>query len=417
MPPIKRKRMAISDTDEDTSDDDWVPDSTSTLTSTSTSTLTLTLTLKKKISASNHCKDIKTRCYDLLRQYEQDPDNNGTGLTIVQLILQLPHKQALNVNANANVTTILENSWIKMESAVYGHREAKLEILQYHTSCLLGVNSGSGSRVLGLVGPPGVGKTTLVVNGVSNALDLPFYQMSIGGLKDVTFFTGSLPCWKGSHQGVFADILIRHGHRAIVYIDEIDKVATETALDIYGWLTHAVDPMANKHIRDNFLGIDLDLSGLTFIFSYNDADMLPAPLRDRIKEVHLVGFTKEEKVAIAHKYIIPDCLSRYRLTIKDIIFTDKIITELHSRDTSEGGVRKLKKLYESVIDRIMLRVSCTKEGFNYYLHRISDSSSTNLSSKVCAASGKSVCFEHLQPIKSNFPLTIRSSDLPPLVQV
>ena len=84
--------------------------------------------------------------------------------------------------------------------------------------------------------------------------------------------------------------------------------------------------------------------------------------------------TKEEKVTIAHKYIIPDCLSRYRLTIKDIIFTDKIITELHSRDTSEGGVRKLKKLYESVIDRIMLRISCTKEGFNYYLHRISNSS-------------------------------------------
>jgi ATP-dependent Lon protease len=415
MPPIKRKRIAISDTDEDASDDEWVPDSNSTLTSNR---------LKKQVAASTHCKDIKTRCYDLLRQYEQDPDNNGTGLTTVQLILQLPHKQALNVNAHEpdlNVTSILENSWIKMESAVYGHREAKLEILQYHTSCLLGVNSGSGSRVLGLVGPPGVGKTTLVVNGVSNALDLPFYQMSIGGLKDVTFFTGSLPCWKGSHQGVFADILIRHGHRAIVYIDEIDKVASETALDIYGWLTHAVDPMANKHIRDNFLGIDLDLSGLTFIFSYNDADMLPAPLRDRIKEVHLVGFTKEEKVAIAHKYIIPECLSRYRLTIKDIIFTDKIITELHSRDTSEGGVRKLKKLYESVIDRIMLRISCTKEGFNYYLNRIShsgsphshsNSSSMDESKGSGSAAATQVCFQHLQPIKSKFPLTIRSSDLP-----
>jgi ATP-dependent Lon protease len=292
-----------------------------------------------------------------------------------------------------------------MNEAVYGHLPAKLEILQYHTASLLSNGKKTGSRVLGLVGPPGVGKTSLVVNGVSAALNLPFYHMSIGGMRDVTYFTGSLPCWKGSHQSVFADILISHGHQAIVYIDEIDKVASETAQDIYGWLTHAVDPLANNRIRDSFLGVDLDLSGLTFIFSYNESDMLPAPLRDRINEVRLNSFSPEEKKIIAKQFIIPECLMGYGLTTLDIVFADNIISEINISDSGEG-VRQLKKLYQTIIDRIMLRIACTKEGLNNYKARV------NLPIQACKGDNKNNnFFDFLLPIKSSLPYTVKPTDI------
>ena len=395
MPPLKRKHAA-SDTEDD--DESWLP-----------SSLRKSSNVKKQVTTSKHSPEIKAHCLRLLEQYEQDPDNNGTGLQAVNIILQLPQHDKKDkdrsLSAASSITTILEDSLMKMNTAVYGHPDAKLEILQYHTSRLLGKGKG-GSRVLGLVGPPGVGKTSLVVNGVSNALNLPFFQMSIGGMRDVTYFTGSLPCWKGSHQSVFADILISHGHEAIVYIDEIDKVASETALDIYGWLTHAVDPLANHKIRDSFLGMDLDLSGLTFIFSYNEADMLPEPLRDRIKEVHLCRFTTQEKIAIVRQFIIPESLARYSLTPTDIVFADEIVSEINIRDTGEG-VRQLKKMYESIIDRIMLRIACTKEGLNHYRSRLK----MPIPKEASASSSSSTNFFDIKPIKTALPYNVDITDL------
>jgi ATP-dependent Lon protease len=265
----------------------------------------------------------------------------------------------------------LSNAWDHMEGNVYGQQAAKSEIIEYLVSRLI----KEKPRVLGLVGSSGVGKTSLAIHGISKAIGTPFYHISIGGLKDVTYFNGSFRCYKGSRQGIFADILIQEKClNPIIYIDELDKIAADAAQEIYGILTHATDPLTNGHIHDYFLGIDLDLSKVTFIFSYNNADAIPVPLRDRIREIYFSEFNEADKVQIAKNFIIPKLLKEQGLSSRDIIFTDDIIRTVNRQLSSEvlaGGVRYLTQGYQSIIGKIMVNIISNKESYSQYC-RITD---------------------------------------------
>jgi ATP-dependent Lon protease len=329
--------------------------------------------IKSQILSSKHPDLIKAKCLGMLREYNDDSENNSTALTAVQMILKLPTDTVsipISMSNDFNQTTqFLQQAWDHMESQVYGQQRAKSEIIEYLVSNLLTPNQQP--RILGLVGPPGVGKTSLAIHGIANVIGVPFYQISVGGLRDVTYFSGSMRCWKGAHQGKFTDILTSKGClNPIIYIDELDKVSAETAQDIYGLLTHVADPQTNKHIQDHYLGIDLDLSKVTFIFSYNKPDMLPAPLRDRIKEISFDGFNTEEKVDIARDFIIPERLRNYGLSQDQIKFTDDVIMytnkslQATSSASETSGVRHLNKGYQSLVDKIMVNAICNQSSYN-----------------------------------------------------
>ena len=202
-------------------------------------------------------------------------------------------------------------------------------------------------------------------------MGVPFYQISVGGLRDVTYFSGSMRCWKGAHQGKFTDILIKEKClNPIIYIDERDKVSSDTAQDIYGLLTHVTDLSTNKHIQDHYLGIDLDLSNVTFIFSYNDPTKLPSPLRDRIKEVVFDGFNSEQKIELTKNFIIPSSLKEFGLSVNDIIFDDNVIAYANktfqtlAEINDISGVRYLNKGYQTLIGKIMVNVVCNSDSYN-----------------------------------------------------
>lgn len=334
--------------------------------------------IKSQILNSNHPDLIKAKCLQMLREYHDDSENNSTALSALQLILKLPTtlvKIPVSLEDNFEQTTeFLQKAWDYMESQVYGQQRAKSEIIEYLVSNLL--TPSQQPRILGLVGPPGVGKTSLAIHGIANVIGVPFYQISVGGLRDVTYFSGSMRCWKGAHHGKFTDILISKGClNPIIYIDELDKVSAETAPDIYGLLTHVADAQTNTHIQDHYLGIDLDLSKVTFIFSYNDPDMIPAPLRDRIKEIYFDGFDNEEKLDIARDFIIPGRLTDYGITRDQIIFSDDVIMYANkSMQTMASvdeisGVRHLNKGYQSLIDKIMVNVICNQSSYNVIKNR------------------------------------------------
>jgi len=334
--------------------------------------------IKSQILNSNHPDLIKAKCLQMLREYYDDSENNSTALSALQMILKLPTTLVqipVSLEDNFEQTTeFLQKAWDYMESQVYGQQRAKSEIIEYLVSNLL--TPSQQPRILGLVGPPGVGKTSLAIHGIANVIGVPFYQISVGGLRDVTYFSGSMRCWKGAHHGKFTDILINKGClNPIIYIDELDKVSVETAPDIYGLLTHVADAQTNTHIQDHYLGIDLDLSKVTFIFSYNDPDMIPAPLRDRIKEIYFDGFDNEEKLDIARDFIIPGRLSDYGIAGDQIIFSDNVIMYANkSMQTMASvdeisGVRHLNKGYQSLIDKIMVNVICNQASYNVIKNR------------------------------------------------
>lgn len=333
--------------------------------------------IKTQILKSGHHDLIKAKCLQMLREYNDDPENNSTALTALQMILRLPTKSVpipiSMQNDFEQTTAFLQNAWDHMESQVYGQQRAKSEIIEYLVSNLLTPNK---PRILGLVGQPGVGKTSLAIHGIANVIGVPFYQISVGGLRDVTYFSGSMRCWKGAHQGKFTDILISKGClNPIIYIDELDKVSADTAQDIYGLLTHVADVQTNKHIQDHYLGIDLDLSRVTFIFSYNNPEFLPAPLRDRIKEIYFDGFNDEEKVDIARDFIIPTTLNNYGLVQQQIVFTDDVIMyankcmQTTASAAEVSGVRYLNKGYQSLVDKIMVNVICNQESYDAVKNR------------------------------------------------
>lgn len=371
--------------------------------------------LREQILGSSIDDLTKAKCLQMLREYHDDPENNSTTMTTIQLILRLPTTcMTLPISMNnscTETTEFLNEAWLHMQSQVYGQERAKSEIIEYLVSNLLtqsavdtpanapadvdvGVQGTSSmpagrpspkTRVLGLVGAPGVGKTSLAIHGIAKVMGVPFHQISVGGLRDVTYFNGSLRCWKGAHHGVFSDILTKAGcQNPIIYIDELDKVAGESCIDIYGMLTHAVDPLTNSQIHDHYLNIDIDLSKVTFIFSYNDPDVLPEPLRDRIKEIYFEGFNDEEKVDIARDFIIPTCLNEYGISDKEISFSDDVIAYTNKSLKNPGthaasGVRYLNKGYQSLIGKIMVNVISNTDSYEHLKHIRGQSGSRGVS--------------------------------------
>lgn len=328
--------------------------------------------IREQIINSNQPDRIKAKCLQMLREYEDDAENNSTALSALHMIIKLPTElQQLPIslkNSYEETTNFLQKAWDHMKSHVYGQDRAKSEIIEYLVSKLL--TPTQQPRILGLVGPPGVGKTSLAIHGIADVMGVPFHQLSIGGLRDVAYFSGVMRCWKGAHQGKFTDILTKEGClNPIIYIDELDKVAVDTANDIYGLFTHVADVNTNKTIQDHYLGIDLDLSNVTIIFSYNDPSILPAPLRDRIKEIYFDGFNGEQKVDVARSFIIPQCLKEYGLSNTDIVFNNDVIAYANKAMQPIGvpeisGVRYLNKGYQSLIGKIMVNVICNEDSYS-----------------------------------------------------
>lgn len=334
--------------------------------------------LRQELVMSNLNDELKTHCNTLLAQYDSDPSNYCTSLEAAQYIMKLKtgennHANLPNLDDHDSVVKYLNEAWEYMEQSIYGQLEPKQHIIEYLVTKILNTQGSARhvNSVLGLIGPPGVGKTSMVINGISHVLGLPFHQLSVGGLRDVTYLNGSARYWKGAHPGIFAKILMDKGTPCVVYIDELDKVAEETANDIYGYLTHALDPVTNNSMLDHFLSIELDLSQIIFIVSYNDPDKIPAPLRDRIKEVVLSDFTSKDRVELVKNYVLPELLNQYGLNGK-LIFKDELIQfankELERKYPDITGVRTHKRMYQSLIDKILVRIVADREGFSQLTH-------------------------------------------------
>ena len=242
----------------------------------------------------------------------------------------------------------------KLDEAIYGHKEAKMHILQVIGKWIQ--NPKSHGNVLAIQGPMGNGKTTLVKEGISKAINRPFSFMALGGASDASFFNGHPYTYEGSHWGRIADILMTSKcMNPIIYFDELDKVSnTHKGDEIIHLLTHLTDPSQNSLYQDNYFpGVNIDLSKVLFIFSFNDESKVDRILKDRMYVINTNGFKPDEKIKICHDYVLPELLETFLFDKNDITFTDDSLQYIIETYTNkEEGVRNLKRCLETIISKI-----------------------------------------------------------------
>ena len=248
-----------------------------------------------------------------------------------------------------------------LEQSVYGHKDAKRQVERIIGQWINGDQSG---YCFGFEGPPGVGKTSLALNGISKCLvdtdgsPRPFSIIAMGGSSNGSTLEGHNYTYVGSTWGKIVDIIIeKKCMNPIIFIDELDKVSkTEHGREIIGILTHLIDKTQNTHFQDRyFTGIDLDLSKALFIFSYNDVSLIDRILLDRIHRIKFDYLNLQEKKVIVKKYILPETYKQMGLD-NIIHIDDEVIEYIIEEYTNEPGVRKLKQLMFDIVGEINLEI-------------------------------------------------------------
>ena len=241
-----------------------------------------------------------------------------------------------------------------LDASIYGHTDAKTHILQVIGKWIK--NPLSQGNVLALQGPMGNGKTTLVKEGISKAIGRPFHFIALGGQSDASLFEGHSYTYEGSHWGRILDIIMQSKcMNPVIYFDELDKVSdTHKGEEIIHMLTHLTDPSQNSLYQDNYYqGINIDLSKVLFIFSFNDESKINRILKDRMYVINTKGYNTKEKIKICNEYIIPELYDTYLFKRDEIIMTDEILEYIIDKYTcKEEGVRNLKRCIENIISKV-----------------------------------------------------------------
>ncbi len=308
------------------------------------------LEINEKINEKDVPENIKKRVLDELRKYENTLESSpelSVIRTYIETLLSIPF------NKTTKDETSLKKVEEKLNESHYGLDEVKTRILE-NVSLKLN-NENSSNEVICLIGPPGVGKTTLA-SSIANALKRKFAKISLGGLNDPNELTGHRRTYLGSEPGKIISTLIKtESTNPVILLDEVDKMHSDYKGDPTGVLLDLLDPNQSKTFTDNYIEEPIDLSKVLFILTANDINEIPRVLLDRLDVINLNSYLDYEKEAIATNYLIKNNLKNAKLKEDQIIFEEETIKSLIDDYTKESGVRNLDRLINRIIKKVITK--------------------------------------------------------------
>lgn len=287
----------------------------------------------------------------------------------VETILELPWRSASKVNGD------LKKAEKILEEDHYGMEKIKERILEY--LAVIKLSKAIKGPILCLVGPPGVGKTS-IAKSIARATGREFIRMSLGGVRDEAEIRGHRRTYIGAIPGRVINGIKEAGKNNPLFLfDEIDKIGADFKGDPASALLEVLDPEQNNTFTDHFLEIPFDLSKVMFITTANDVSTIPGPLRDRMEIIDVPGYTKQEKVKIAERYLVPKEIKENGLKKENLKISSKAIDDMIEYYTRESGVRNLQRKIAGVCRKVAKKVvvekggkySVTQKNLEKYLNR------------------------------------------------
>lgn len=308
--------------------------------------------LNEAITKAQMPPEVEAQARKELRRYERMPEAAAEAGMIrsyldllVELPWVLPEEKPIDI---AKARQILEEDH-------FGLEKIKQRIVEYLAVRKLAPHGKA--PILCFVGPPGVGKTSLG-QSIARAMDRPFVRVSLGGVHDEAEIRGHRRTYIGALPGNIIQAIRKAGSRdAVMMLDEIDKMGRGFQGDPSAAMLEVLDPEQNSTFRDNYLGVPFDLSRITFITTGNLLDTIPGPLRDRMEIISLAGYTEDEKLEIARRYLVRRQLEANGLTAEQAEIDDEALRHIIRDYTREAGVRNLEREIGKVFRNVAVRIA------------------------------------------------------------